>query len=942
MSVIYNRLFNKIPFCFIRFNDGEISAMLSTNAVVSRGSEVSSKEMSDELYNIITDKYENMSLFIGIPCILCYREYYNFITNELIKYKSYDFNKNNVLHANILINNNYDNTFDILINTLKNRYVIVIAGETAITHIDRLSKLIPVSECYPVADKCAFTNNYNNLKELSFRDDSVIITLCGPLGRIICYNLYKNNESLTCIDLGSFFDPMLQERAFLYHTNTHKYCSECYPIGDKKYAKIFDYCKDITVKKECYYINNIQDNFNLYNHDYTRIINNTLIRLEKEPDNIFLYCLLLQCKQLLLFNKSKLSIESNLIKDILNTIKTNGAKYMLELGPGPSIETVMLLECSNAQIAYYKSKNDILISEYPDRIIEPDEKTKYDIIYINSLSSNDVIDLYKFLSSYLIIYKQSNISINSKYVKKYESNDIIIYKYDERNINYLQFIEMYESTTINHKINAHILETIMFKQLKENNLLYSNEGYIFQIPEMFNDIIDIVSEQKPNNILEIGFLYGSSALMFLACTNATLTSIDIIYNDTVQYSENYLNILFPNRFNFICSNSNDITECTYESSFDIVFIDGSHEYEVILNDIFNLIFISTDNTIFILNDVVFNDSDKQGWNINPTNVVNNLIDKDVINVIFQKTYCIGRGIVVFKIKKKAMIFSLLNKSYILTYMNNLNNSKNYNNLVDISSKYLDMYKIILTNKEYKKILSYSLLLTKNNIPKIIHIVYINQRPLQSYNYKCIQSIINHMKNYRIIIHNDIEPESEEWNKIKSYPNVEINKINRYKSYKSYTIHYVQYETDIIRLEMLYKYGGIYLDTDIFLFKNFENILNGSPVYYNTEMKDVLTNCVLISEPNNEFIKTLLDNIHLAIQTDSWAWHIRDFPKILIENNLNTYNVELINHIHFCSIHWTELKKYTELPLEITDDMYGLHLYDTIFGETINSFSFMKV
>jgi mannosyltransferase OCH1-like enzyme/predicted O-methyltransferase YrrM len=956
MSVIYNKLFNKIPFCFIRFNDGEISAILSNNAVVSRGSEISSKEMSDELMSIVFDNYLHPSLYLGIPCMLCYREYYNFIVNEFIKYKSYDFNKNNVLPANILINNNYDTTFDTLLSTLKDRYVVVIAGETSITHIDRLSKLIPVSECYAVSDKYAFSKNYQDLKNLDLKNNSIVITLCGPLGRILCYQLFKNNETLTCLDLGSFFDPLIQERAYLYHTNTHKYCSECYPVGSKKYAKIFDYCKDFIVNKECYYINSIQDNFNLYNNDYIRIIQNTLIRIEKEPNNIFLYYLVLQCRQMMLFDKVKLKMESNFITDVFNIIGNNNIKNILDLEPCPSIDTVMLLECSKAFVAV---NNNTTLQEYFDRSVSVDINIKYDLIYINHTYEYNQ-DIYQYFApfSYVLIHNDySNDSLINMYqshiqnniielvqTKKYKSSELLICRFiDAKNItSYTQFVELYDSSNIAHKINTHVLEECLFKHLKDNNLIYSNEGYIFQIPEMFNDIIDIVTnEVEITNILDIGFLYGSSALLFLACTKANVTSVDLIYNDSVQYSENYFNVLFPDRFNFIQGNSNDITECIYEPGFDIIFIDGSHEYDTIINDIYNLIFISTEDTIFILNDVVFNESEQEGWNINPTNVMQHLMDKDVIDLLFHKSYIKGRGIAVFKIKKKDMIFTLFTKSYILANMDLLYDCKKYQTLVYIAKQYLSIYKIILTKKEYDTVLNYSLLLTKNNIPKIIHIIYINQRSLQPYNYKCIYSIIEHMKNYKIIIHNDIEPDVDEWNNLKTYNNVEIRKIDRCKRYKSLNIDYVQYETDIIRLQILYEYGGIYMDTDIFLFKNFEDILDGSSVYYNTEMKDVLTNCVLISEPKNKFIKVLLDNIHLAIQSDSWAWHIRDFPKIVINNRPTKYNVKLLKHTYFCSIHWTELKKYTTQKLEITDDMYGMHLYDTIFGDAINSFTFIR-
>lgn len=53
--------------------------------------------------------------------------------------------------------------------------------------------------------------------------------------------------------------------------------------------------------------------------------------------------------------------------------------------------------------------------------------------------------------------------------------------------------------------------------------------------------------------------------------------------------------------------------------------------------------------------------------------------------------------------------------------------------------------------------------------------------------------------------------------------------------------YVEHLADLIRLAILYKYGGIYLDTDFIVLKSFDSI---APTFFATEVVDLVTNCAI--------------------------------------------------------------------------------------------------
>lgn len=63
--------------------------------------------------------------------------------------------------------------------------------------------------------------------------------------------------------------------------------------------------------------------------------------------------------------------------------------------------------------------------------------------------------------------------------------------------------------------------------------------------------------------------------------------------------------------------------------------------------------------------------------------------------------------------------------------------------------------------------------------------------------------------------------------------------------------------DYVRLDVLYKYGGIYLDTDVELLKNFDVFLNKKLVFGFETSKEVNA-AVVLAEKNHVFLKEMLD------------------------------------------------------------------------------------
>lgn len=95
------------------------------------------------------------------------------------------------------------------------------------------------------------------------------------------------------------------------------------------------------------------------------------------------------------------------------------------------------------------------------------------------------------------------------------------------------------------------------------------------------------------------------------------------------------------------------------------------------------------------------------------------------------------------------------------------------------------------------------------IPKIIHYVWLGHGEKSEKIKACIESWHKHCPDYTFI----------EWNE----DNFDVNYNDFTK--RSYELKQYAFTSDVVRLFALYNYGGIYLDTDVFMYKPLDEFLN---------------------------------------------------------------------------------------------------------------------
>lgn len=178
---------------------------------------------------------------------------------------------------------------------------------------------------------------------------------------------------------------------------------------------------------------------------------------------------------------------------------------------------------------------------------------------------------------------------------------------------------------------------------------HSFEGYSQQVSLQVNDLNNIIqSINKPIiNVMEIGFNAGHSAEVLLTNPNVVLTSFDLGTHNYVLPAKEYINMHFPNRHTLVLGDSTITVPNYIENNkgvkFDVIFIDGGHDYIVAKTDMENCFHLSHKDTIVILDDTIFTNGWEQGWTIGPTRTWLEHLQQNKIVEIDRKDYQPGRG-----------------------------------------------------------------------------------------------------------------------------------------------------------------------------------------------------------------------------------------------------------------------------------------------------------
>ena len=166
--------------------------------------------------------------------------------------------------------------------------------------------------------------------------------------------------------------------------------------------------------------------------------------------------------------------------------------------------------------------------------------------------------------------------------------------------------------------------------------------------------------------------------------------------------------------------------------------------------------------------------------------------------------------------------------------------------------HISCYEYIKLNYEIQKEIKQPMwLLPKGKpaiIPKVIHYCWFGKVEKKELHKRCIESWKRHCPDYEII----------EWNE----DNYDVKK-NLYMS-QAYNKKKWAYVSDYARLDILYHYGGIYVDTDVELFSNFDDLLGSEAFIAHGQWPAVNSGSGLGAVKGNKIILEMLEDERLVM------------------------------------------------------------------------------
>jgi len=189
------------------------------------------------------------------------------------------------------------------------------------------------------------------------------------------------------------------------------------------------------------------------------------------------------------------------------------------------------------------------------------------------------------------------------------------------------------------------------------------------------------------------------------------------------------------------------------------------------------------------------------------------------------------------------------------------------------------------------------------VPNILHYIHLSNegREWKFYHYLSVKSAYIRSGVDKIFIWVDNEPSGEWWEKTK--PLVETNLITPPTEIFGIPITQPAHKSDVLRLQILLEYGGIYVDTDTIFVKSYESLLNNKFVLGQQGLKGIEGLCpaVMLSEPRSTFGQHWLAGFKDSFKggppgSNTWCTHSVIYPGWLSKQIPD--EITILNHEAF--------------------------------------------
>lgn len=205
------------------------------------------------------------------------------------------------------------------------------------------------------------------------------------------------------------------------------------------------------------------------------------------------------------------------------------------------------------------------------------------------------------------------------------------------------------------------------------------------------------------------------------------------------------------------------------------------------------------------------------------------------------------------------------------------------------------------------------------VPNILHYIWLGKGKFEFIFFVSIFSGYKKQHPCLIFLYYDTLPSGKWWNLLLLYvSNIIPVSVNPPSKIGNRKIVFLEHKSDILRLQILREYGGIYLDTDQLLLTSLDKFRDRECTM-GVASDGYLGSAVIIASKNSAFIKKWMDS-YSAYKPNSWGQNSVIMATKLAKQNPNLIHLER----HYCSFY--PYPTYLFKQNYKWSHSYGLHIY----------------
>lgn len=214
----------------------------------------------------------------------------------------------------------------------------------------------------------------------------------------------------------------------------------------------------------------------------------------------------------------------------------------------------------------------------------------------------------------------------------------------------------------------------------------------------------------------------------------------------------------------------------------------------------------------------------------------------------------------------------------------------------------------------------------SRVPNVVHYVIFNKPELRFFEFASFLSVVRFVQPCAILVHGDILPSGSYWNHIRAiYPNIIHVKRSPPTVIFGQKRVFPAHSSDIMRIQAMIEYGGIYIDTDTMFVKPID-YLRSFPCTMSAQSSNVTSSAFISSEKNSTFVNEWLNGYKKHYLSYHYTYNAMTFPFRLakrIPQHINVLKGTM-------SRPWNQTGTIVYKTNYKWDSIYGIHLFDRTF------------